>query len=78
MVQGSDSILSYLPTPLTSTSHLRRGEKRMLDHIIRFIALILHDGVNLLVSQMCFGRMLSPHLVYEEPVEDEFWLIIDE
>ena len=50
----------------------------MLDHIIRFIALILHDGVNLLVSQMCFGRMLSPHLVYEEPVEDEFWLIIDE
>ena len=78
MVQGSDCIFSYVLTPPTSTSHLRSGEKRMLDHIIRFIALILHVGVNLLVSQMCFRRMLSSHLVYEEPVEDEFWLIIDE
>ena len=75
MVQGSDCILSYLLTPPTS-----RGEKRMLDHIIRFIALILHVGVNLLMSQMCFGCMLSSHLVCEKVVskEEEFRLIIDE
>ena len=62
------SALSYLLTPSTSTSHLRSGEKRMLDHIIRFIALTLHVGVNLLMSQRCFGCMmialLSSHFIF--------------